>query len=322
MVIKMTATIVYSENFSEKSVSFRERDNCISCGSLNLSPQWISKFNNEPTRSFIEKCHYSEDVIKLLGEETFSLVRCEDCGMTFHRRILTPQWLNLLYSQWINNAQIEHMEAEYYTSKQEVLFSHGRQGTKHLLRLQKLLKVNATKNLSILDYGCGDGYFLNLAKLFGFDTYGIDFSTVRNERAASRGMTIFNNLEALKSDGIGKMNAVTLFQVLEHLEDPLNTLKNIANVMLDGGILIVEVPDYRGVSQPKNFRDFHNVHPLEHINAFTPISLKRMCEQAGFVAIKRTPTHVTTSVVDLLRTEISRFIQPNTTSQYFRLHKS
>ncbi|MGH7998289.1 MAG: class I SAM-dependent methyltransferase [Brasilonema sp.] len=320
--IDMTVNHIDSELVSQKNVAFRERSHCISCGSSKLYPLWQGQFSDQPTSSLIERCHYSEDVTTLLGDQTFSLVRCETCGMIFHQRILTPEWLNTLYSEWINDAQIKHMEAEYQTAnKREILFERGRQYTKHLLRLQNLL-LPRTEQFRFLDYGCGDGHFLALGKLFGFDVYGIDFSSVRNERSAKMGITIFNSLETLESYQIGRMHAVTLFQVLEHLEEPLAVLNQIANIMEDGGILIVEVPDCRGISQPQNFSEFHAVHPLEHINAFTPITLKKLCEQVGFVSIKRNPAHMTTSFVDILKTEVSRFIQPNKTNQYFRLHKN
>lgn len=318
----MTQTGIYLKHSSEKKATFRERSHCISCGSDKLHPIWQGRFSDEPTRSFIESCHYSGDALAQLGEEHFSLVRC-DCGMVFHQKILTPQYLNLLYSEWINEDQIKHMEAHYRVgSKQKVLFERGRQSTIHFLRLKKLLVSNETEGIRILDYGCGDGHFLALAKLFGFDTYGIDFSSIRNEQSAKMGISIFNNLEALENRRIPKMHTVTLFQVLEHLEEPLTILKKIANVMEDGGILIVEVPDCRGIKQPQDFFEFHFVQPLEHINAFTPTSLKRMCISAGFVAIKRIPAHVTTSFVDISHEQVSSFLQRSKTAQYFRLRKS
>lgn len=318
----MTTNNFDSKPISKKTVAFRERS-CINCCHTKLSPLWEGRFTDEPTRSFIHRCHYSQDVVTRLGEETFSLVRCEICDMIFHQRILTPEWLNILYSQWINDAQIEHFEAEYQTAKKrEILFERSRQYTKHLLRLQKLLLPSKTEQFRILDYGCGDGDFLALANLFGFEVCGIDFSSSRNERAAKTGIAIFNDLETLESARAGSIHAVTLFQVLEHHEDPLLVLGKIANIMEDGGILIVEVPDCRGIRQPENFLEFQAVHPLEHLNAFTPITLKRMCEQVGFVFIKRIPAHVTTSFVDILRTEGSRFLQSNGTAQYFRLQKT
>lgn len=309
-------------NKSTSITRFRERSHCICCGSDSLLPIWEGRFRDKPHRSFIENCNYSEDIISILGDETFSLVSCQNCGMTFHQRILTAEFLNLLYSQWINDAQIEYLEKlSQQGNRSERKFKQGCQYIKHLLRLQKMLKAT-TEALRILDYGCGDGGFLSLAKLTGFDVYGIDFSSVRNERAAQMGIKVFNDLETFKDCNMGNIHVVTLFQVLEHLENPLGVLKEIAKIMDNEGILIVEVPNCQGIKQPKNFSEFLDVHPLEHINAFTPITLKKMCEQVGYIPIKRIPAHVTTNLVDLFKTEMSRFVQKSPTHQYFKLYKT
>ena len=85
-----------------------------------------------------------------------------------------------------------------------------------------------------------------------------------------------------------------------------------------GGVMIISVPDCRSPLPPKSFDDFHNVLPLEHVNCFTPDTLRGFVERLGFQSLGRQPAHVTTKVSDLVKTEISRFYQPKTTSQYFR----
>ncbi|MGB6299326.1 MAG: class I SAM-dependent methyltransferase [Rivularia sp. (in: cyanobacteria)] len=318
MTIDINSKLSIGEN-----IVFRKREHCINCNSSNLNPLWQGKFADEPTRTYIQKCNYSEDLIKHLGEETFSLVSCQNCGTTFHKHILTPEFLNVLYSEWINDAQINHLEAEIRTgTKTDSSFMGSQQLIKHLLRLQKFRKQFESEEFRILDYGCGDGNFLIFAKLLGFQTYGIDFSSTRQERAAQAGIAVFNNLENLSTYQVDKMHCVTLFQVLEHLDKPLLVLNEIANIMEDEGILIVEVPNCRGITQPQNFSEFSYVHPLEHINAFTPQTLKKICSRAGFVPIKRIPAHATTSFIDVIRTEMSRFIRRNSTSMYFKLCKS
>ncbi|NNF91186.1 MAG: hypothetical protein HKM96_07365, partial [Boseongicola sp.] len=64
--------------------------------------------------------------------------------------------------------------------------------------------------------------------------------------------------------------------------------------------------------------EFHNVHPLEHLNCFTPATLTRFVESVGLVPMSRKPAHVTTRLKDVLRTEASRFWQPKTTTLYAR----
>lgn len=63
------------------------------------------------------------------------------------------------------------------------------------------------------------------------------------------------------------------------------------------------------------------VHSLEHINAFTSKTLIKICSKAGFVPIKPIPAHAKTSLIDIIRTEISRFVQPGSNSMYFQLCK-
>lgn len=309
------------ENQGNDKITFQERQSCINCGLSSLENIWQGHFSEQLTRSFLEKFHYNGNILELLGDDQFSLVKCQECGMMFHKTILSSEWLNVLYSQWIDDSQIENFEAKNQNNgSREAKFEQGRQLTKHVLRLQKLLHKNSSQPCRILDYGCGDGNFLNLAVLFGFEGYGLDFSSTRARRAGRSDITIVNSLEEFDAQQVGKFHAVSLFQVLEHLPDPIAVLRKLANRMEKGGILIVEVPDCRGISKPDNFLEFHAVQPLEHINAFTPITLKQMCERVGFVSIPRPAAHVTTNFVDILRTEVSRIVHPLRTQQYFRLH--
>jgi hypothetical protein len=59
------------------------------------------------------------------------------------------------------------------------------------------------------------------------------------------------------------------------------------------------------------------VHPLEHVNAFTPRTLERLARAAGLEPARRIPAHATTSLRDVVRTELSRALARPTTSRYF-----
>jgi 2-polyprenyl-3-methyl-5-hydroxy-6-metoxy-1,4-benzoquinol methylase len=128
------------------------------------------------------------------------------------------------------------------------------------------------------------------------------------------------DLRAFDALGVGKVDAAVLFQVLEHMDEPMELLLQLAERVKPGGVLIVEVPDCRGLAVPRNFAEFRALHPLEHINAFTPGTLRRAVLKAGFHCIARPPAHVTTRWVDLARTEASRVLHRPTTNQYFLRH--
>ncbi len=289
----------------------RERPNCPLCQSESPALVWSGRFDAEPTRGWIERYGYAVDVVSVLGDARFELVRCRQCDFVYHRRVLTPEWLSVLYSEWIDSRQIERFEQALRASA----FERGRQLVKHVLRVAHEAG-GLERPLRWLDFGCGDGAQLQAAELFGFEAYGVDFSVTRSARSGSR--ILVPDLAAFDALESGPLDVASAFQVLEHVEAPAEVLRSLAQRVRPGGLLIVETPDARGVDVPTTWEQFQVVQPLEHINAFTPATLRAACVAAGFEPIARRPAHVTTRVRELLRTEVSRFYQPSTTAQYFR----
>jgi SAM-dependent methyltransferase len=259
---------------------------------------------------------YDGDVERALGDEAFARVACSACGMSFHRRVLLNEWLATLYGEWISPVQVDRFEAERRETRPNAAFVAATQLIKHLLRLRQLSRERGRQSLRLLDFGCGDGKFLALAAFLGFEVFGVDASASRRERAARAGISIAPNLEVLDADA--GYDCVTLFEVLEHVPHPREILAALHARMRPRAVLLVEVPDCRGISVPRSFAEFSDVQPLEHINHFTPDTLAALCARSGFEPAPRVPAHVTTSPLDIVKTELSRLIQRPTTSQYFR----
>jgi hypothetical protein len=69
-------------------------------------------------------------------------------------------------------------------------------------------------------------------------------------------------------------------------------------------------------------RDYECIHPLQHINGFTPATLRSMAERMGFESTAKPLSHVTSSPIKAAKTEARRVLGPMlrpTTQQYFRL---
>lgn len=58
-------------------------------------------------------------------------------------------------------------------------------------------------------------------------------------------------------------------------------------MLVDGGVLVLETPDCSHVTDIQTLQHYRLIHPLDHINAFTPDTLRRLASQLGFVEIKR-----------------------------------
>jgi 2-polyprenyl-3-methyl-5-hydroxy-6-metoxy-1,4-benzoquinol methylase len=101
-------------------------------------------------------------------------------------------------------------------------------------------------------------------------------------------------------------HAATLIEVLEHLDDPLTVLHLLYQRMVPGGILVVEVPNCEGVTDIRNEVEYDLVHPLEHINCFTPSTLRRFAARSGFTIARPPTAHVTTDPVRIIKTSVKK----------------
>ena len=136
-----------------------------------------------------------------------------------------------------------------------------------------------------------------------------------------RGLTLFDDQKSAAASVPNGFHIATLFQVLEHLDHPMETLLSIRELMVPHGILILEVPNCEGTVGIKNINDYRLVDPLEHINAFTPQSLTQFAARAGFRRIRTPIVQVTSSFKRVLKREarrIASIIRKPDTNQYFQ----
>jgi SAM-dependent methyltransferase len=188
---------------------------------------------------------------------------------------------------------------------------HGTQSNAAADHVQHVLRLRGLGVKRVLDFGCGFGQFLETCRVFGLQAIGVDRS---NARRSGAGVHIFAELDEVS----GTFDAITLFEVLEHLDDPLAVLKSLRDRLETGGIMIVEVPDSTGVRAIDSRESYYKIHPLDHINAFTPKSLVGILERAGFEPIPKRPAFVTTSIMRVAKEIAKATLRPKTTQCYFR----
>jgi hypothetical protein len=83
--------------------------------------------------------------------------------------------------------------------------------------------------------------------------------------------------------------------------------------------MVIEVPDTTGFTDITSKTAYHMIHPLDHINGFTPQTLLSMMDRAGFEPIHKAPAFVTTSLERVAKDIYNaKFRWPKTTARYFR----
>lgn len=222
---------------------------------------------------------------------TWELVQCNNCRQAFHKFILNEEWNARRFAEWMDAASILEFEdrAAKGRSPSARKFGAAVDYVGHVLRIERLTRdLRQNEAVRVLDFGCGWGGFLKMAQSFGFDAVGVDRSTARIDGAA---VPVFPSLAALGERQ--PFHAITMFEVLEHLDEPAATLGELAQHIVPGGVLALETPDCEGVSDITTPLEYHLVHPLEHINAFTHETMVSLAKRSGFELVTRGPAYVT-----------------------------
>lgn len=136
----------------------------------------------------------------------------------------------------------------------------------------------------LLDVGCATGLFLDGMRRFGWRAQGVEPSRTAAEYARRRfGLDVFGGRleEARFADA--SFDAVTLWDVLEHVHDPRATLAEVARILRPGGLLVLSMPNPGSLEARLLGRFWLGWDLPRHLNLFRPDPLKRHLRDYGFV---------------------------------------
>lgn len=157
-----------------------------------------------------------------------NLVKCRGCGLVR----LNPRYDEEDEKKFYASKHFEWEYIETWTTERMGIFKHN------------LKMLNAYKKGGrLLDFGCGIGLFLKIARDNGWDVMGIDISTGAVEYARlTFGIEIIESSmeEANFKDDF--FDAVVAFNIIGQLSDPLKELKEIHRVLKENGIISIRVP--------------------------------------------------------------------------------
>jgi SAM-dependent methyltransferase len=148
--------------------------------------------------------------------------------------------------------------------------------------LLELLRIENPHGLKLLDFGCGGGFVVEVAKELGFDAYGIEANMSMVSWCQERGLNVQSkSLESLIKEE-KKFDIIIFSAVLEHIEDPIKILSQCKQIMLPNAIIVVSQAAYDGLL-PKLFPwGWYGWQPQEHFWHFNKCSLDAMALRAGF----------------------------------------
>jgi 2-polyprenyl-3-methyl-5-hydroxy-6-metoxy-1,4-benzoquinol methylase len=140
----------------------------------------------------------------------------------------------------------------------------------------------------LLDVGAATGFFMGMARARGWSVSGVEVSGHASQTARSRGFDVRTGLLVGQDFKDSCFDAITMWDVIEHMEDPARDVTKSAVLLKSGGVLAISTPDSGSlVSKVAGVR-WHLVIPPEHLNLFSRQSLCILLESCGLEVVEAT----------------------------------
>ncbi len=202
---------------------------------------------------------------EFLGDK--DLMECSLCALVFDRG-----------AAW---------DRDYYEHERVSAIDEGklRARRRNVLQRARLCERVLRKDSRLLDIGCGEGLFLMELRRRVAEVIGLE-PTLKYVDYAKRELNLNVRQGVIEEADFpaGHFDVITMFHVLEHLEDPAKALKRISSWLKPGGHLIIEVPNIKSPTAVYRGLNWELIIP-EHRLYFAPRSLSCLLERAGFKTV-------------------------------------
>ncbi len=219
------------------------------------------------------------------------VLKCPECGLLYSSQLYSTDASRSFYDseEFWEGPLVRGWSADFDEQSPEVQLFR---------RALAWLKAEGVTG-RMLDVGCSSGLFLELARREGWNPHGVEISQRAVELArGSFGLEVFCG--TLEEAGFqdGSFDAVALWDVIEHFDDPKASLREIARITRPGGALVLCTPNCSSLFHKAAHLAYRvtlgrvkGILPLlyseKHNTYFTPASLDRMLSHAAFQALAR-----------------------------------
>lgn len=205
----------------------------------------------------------------------FKLDECVSCGLiTVHPRLSRKDSEKYYPSDYISfplaiedeKSWIRRVDRKYGLEK----------------RCQAIIKRTNSPG-RILDIGCATGIFLSGMKKHGWECYGIEPSGYAANYANKRfQINIFHGYLEESNFPAAFFDVITLWDVLEHLQDPVASLEHIHRLLKPGGMLVASLPNANAWERTWFGENWIGWDVPRHYNIFTPKTINLLLSKCNF----------------------------------------
>ena len=237
----------------------------------------------------------SENIIKEFTKNGFGYASCNDCGTLYQ----TPR------------PPIEEFDAFYKNSKSsqywaDVFFPSVAEARREKIfkpRVQRLLEMCKATNLNVsklIDVGAGYGIFLDEWRkvMPGTELIAIEPSVSLAEECRHKKLSVVESLVENVEGYDDYADLVVCFEVLEHVDSPLEFIKVLKRMVKPGGYLFISTLCIDGFDLQVLWDKSSQISPPHHINFHSIKGFEKLFDRAGLTDVKiSTPGQLDVDIV-------------------------
>jgi 2-polyprenyl-3-methyl-5-hydroxy-6-metoxy-1,4-benzoquinol methylase len=218
---------------------------------------------------------------RLYTKNGVELVRCTSCGLVYVWHPPTPDEIERLYT----------FASGYHTVFCSESSAESRASAARAADFLRIVGRHSRTG-KILDVGCSVGFFLARARAEGWTTFGVEISNDTAELARGRGLNVFTGTLEQAGFGPESFDVVTMWDVLEHVQDPVATVAIAAEVLKEEGLVALSTPNIGGTFPRLSYRAARWVgrwphpEPPHHLFQFSKSTVSRLLTQGGLTPIE------------------------------------
>jgi 2-polyprenyl-3-methyl-5-hydroxy-6-metoxy-1,4-benzoquinol methylase len=206
----------------------------------------------------------------LFVKDGFRHLRCNECQMVYVSPILKEERLHSFYQDEVSFTKVLLNDLQIRLDKKK--FKYG----------LDLIEEFTLGRGRLLDIGCGPGTFLEVAIKYGWKVQGVEFNSWCVQHLRHTGIEVIDVPLEQAQLPENTYHCITMWNVLEHISDPKNLLKQIHKLLVPHGILLIKVPNIDSLVVRILHEKAVTFAGDSHINFFNGDTLSRLLKETGY----------------------------------------
>jgi 2-polyprenyl-3-methyl-5-hydroxy-6-metoxy-1,4-benzoquinol methylase len=230
----------------------------------------------------------------LFSKETFTVVKCTECGLLFTNPRVNEEEIGFYYS-------VDYLS--FNDSKTVGIFQEAKNRLGRLFGnthwdVLKLLKSSNVK--TILEIGPGNGSLLYFLKKHGLEVLGVETDSKCVQKIQELGIPCYcgDLNDVISKIGEKKFDAVILCHAFEHLYHPKKTLENIYKLLNENGLVYLSLPNSSSREAKLFGKYWRGLDLPRHIIHYDDQTIRAVLTEAGFDIIELRSENYPSSFVE------------------------